>query len=81
MVEGKKVAEGRVEHTHPMIFAADSTASVGEKIGAPICDDFDLHSRNVFNGSINWVLIRIGEDSHDNYIDDEERVRIAMSIQ
>jgi arylsulfatase len=34
-VEGKKVAEGRVEHTHSMIFAADATASVGEKPGKP----------------------------------------------
>jgi len=80
-VNGKKVAEGRVEHTHPMIFSADSTASVGEKIGAPICPDFGLHSRNAFNGGIHWVLIRIGEDSHDHFIDDEERVRVAMSIQ
>ena len=80
-VNGEKLAEGRVEHTHAMIFSADSTASVGEKIGAPICPDFDLHSRNAFNGSIHWVLIRIGEDSHDHFIDDEEKVRIAMSIQ
>ena len=50
-------------------------------MGAPICPDFDLHSKNAFTGSINWVLIRIGEDSHDHFIDDEERVRIAMSIQ
>ena len=80
-VEGEKVAEGRVEHTHPMIFSADSTASVGEKSGAPICADFDRYSKNAFNGSIRWVLIRVGEDSHDHYIDKEEQVRIAMSIQ
>jgi arylsulfatase len=80
-VEGNKVAEGRVEHTHSMIFSADSTANVGEKGGAPICPDFERRSKNAFTGGINWVLIRIGEDSHDHFIDDEERVRIAMTIQ
>ncbi len=64
-----------------MIFAADATASVGEKPGKPICPDFDPHSKNTFNGKIHWVLIKIGDENHDHLIDEEERVRIAMSIQ
>jgi arylsulfatase len=80
-VEGKKVAEVRVEHTHSMIFSADTTLDVGQKGGPPICEDFNLYSKNAFNGKINWVLIKIGEDSHDHFIDEEEKVRIAMSIQ
>ena len=34
-VDGNKVAEGRVEHTHAAVFSADSTATVGNKSGAP----------------------------------------------
>jgi len=75
------VADGRVDNTHPMIFSADSTASVGEKAGAPICDDFERSGKNAFNGKISWVHIAVGDDSHDHYIDEEDRVRIALSLQ
>ncbi len=80
-VAGEKVSECRVDATHPMIFSADSTASVAEKGGAPICADFARASNNAFTGKVNWVLIEVGDDSHDHYIDEEERVRIAMSLQ
>ncbi len=80
-MNGDKVADGRVDATHPMVFSADSTASVGEKAGAPICDDFDRYGKNAFIGKINWVHIEVGEDSHDHYIDEEDRIRIAMSLQ
>lgn len=80
-VDGNKVAEGRIDATHPMIFSADSTASVGEKVGAPICEDFDRFGKNAFTGKVNWVHIEVGDDSHDHYIDEEDRMRIAMSLQ
>ncbi len=80
-VEGEKVAEGRVENTHPLIFSADSTASVGEKSGAPICSDFNRFGRNAFSGHVNWVEIELGTDDHDHYINQEDRLRIAMSLQ
>ena len=32
-VNGEKVAEGRIEHTQPMIFSADETADVGIDLG------------------------------------------------
>ena len=80
-VNGEKVSDGRVENTHPMIFSADSTASVGEKAGAPICDDFSRTGKNAFSGKISWVHIAVGDDSHDHFIDEEDRIRIAMSLQ
>ena len=80
-VTGEKVVDGRVENTHPMIFSADSTASVGEKAGAPICDDFSRTGKNAFSGKISWVHIAVGDDSHDHFIDEEDRIRIAMSLQ
>jgi len=80
-VNGDKVADGRVDNTHPMIFSADSTASVGQKAGAPICDDFSRYGKNAFTGKISWVHIVVGDDSHDHFIDEEDRIRIAMSLQ
>ncbi|MEA2026281.1 MAG: arylsulfatase, partial [Chloroflexota bacterium] len=80
-VGGDKVADGRIDRTHPMIFSADSTASVGEKRGAPICSDFDRVGANAFNGAIKWVHVSVGDDNHDHLISEEERVRIAMSLQ
>jgi arylsulfatase len=79
-VDGKKVKEGRVDHTQAVIFAADSTLMVGDKTGAPISKDFNK-SRNEFTGKVNWVNIDVGEDSQDHLIDPEEWVRIHMSIQ
>ena len=80
-IEGEKVSDVRLEATHPMIFSADSTASVAEKGGAPIHSDFDRYGNNAFSGTVNWVHIAVGDDSHDHYIDEEERIRIAMSLQ
>lgn len=79
-VEDKKVAEGRIDHTHSAIFSADSTAMVGDKVGAPICSDMNV-TRNRFNGKINWVKIDLGEDDFGSMVTQEERLRIAMSIQ
>ncbi|MGI9613823.1 MAG: arylsulfatase [Acidimicrobiales bacterium] len=80
-VDGNQIAEGRLDVTHATIFSADSTASVGEKGGAPISDDFSRTGKHTFNGRVHWVHIKVGDDSHDHYLDDEERYRIAMSLQ
>lgn len=80
-VNGNKVVDGRVDKTHPMIFSADSTASVGEKMGAPIGPDFDRSGKNGFSGKISWVHITVGDEDNDHYIDEEDRMRIAMSLQ
>ena len=60
-VDNAKVAEGKLEHTVPVIFSADSTCMVGDKIGAPLSSDFEGHS-NKFNGKISWVRIEAGLD-------------------
>ncbi len=40
-VDGKKVGEGRVEATVPMIFSADETCDVGKGTGSPVSPDYD----------------------------------------
>ena len=81
-VDGESVAEGRVEHTQPLIFSADETADVGHETGTTVSEDYDADSSR-FTGTIEWVQIDLGEDAADadHLISPEERLRIAMARQ
>ena len=78
--DGDAVGEGRVEMTHPMIFAADETTDVGRETGTTVASDY-TSATSRFNGKIEWVQIDVGDDDHEHLIDDEERLRIAMARQ
>ena len=81
-VDGQSVAEGRVEHTQPLIFSADETADVGNETGTTVSDDYDAESSR-FTGTIKWVQIDLGDDAEDadHLISPEERLKIAMARQ
>ena len=34
-----------------------------------------------FDGRVRWVHVQVGVDSRDHYIDDDERIRIALLMQ
>jgi arylsulfatase len=78
--DGISVGEGRVEATQPMIFSADETTDVGYESGTTVTSDYTAGTSR-FTGRINWVQIDLGDDDHDHFIDPEERLRIAMSVQ
>jgi arylsulfatase len=78
-MSGDEIANSRVDNTQPLVFAADN--SVSEKAGVPICDDFACSGKYAFSGKIAWVDITVGDDNHDHYIDEEDRVRTAVSLQ
>jgi arylsulfatase len=81
-IDGSQDGEGRVEATVPMIFSGDETTDVGSDLHTPVSDDYSGQG-NEFNGRIEWVQFDLGEDAEDadHYITDEERMRVAMSIQ
>jgi arylsulfatase len=79
-VDNKQVAQGKLEHTAPIIFSADSTCMVGDKIGAPLSKDFK-DQNNKFNGKISWGRIETGTEKTERQISPEEWVRVHMSIQ
>ena len=56
----KKVAEGRIERTQPMIFSADETADVGEDDATPVTEDYKAYE-NKFTGKINKITIDLKE--------------------
>ena len=78
--DGKKVGEGRVEHTVPMVFSADETTDVGRDTATPVSSDY-TRLTSVFNGKVNWVQIDLGKDGHDHIITPEERLSLAMARQ
>jgi arylsulfatase len=78
--DGKKVGEGRVERTQPMIFSADETTDVGRDTATPVSSDYTSKT-SVFNGKVHWVQIDLGKDTHDHFITPEQRLNLAMARQ
>ncbi len=59
LVNGKKVAEGKIERTQAMIFSADEGADVGQDGETPVTDDYK-EGDNKFTGKIQKVVIEVG---------------------
>jgi arylsulfatase len=81
-LDGKKVADGRVDATVPMVFSGDETTDVGSDTGTPVSDDY-VERDNRFSGKVDWVQLDIDEAAEDldHLITDEERYRVAMARQ
>src|SRR5260221_5131280 len=81
-VDGKKVGEGKVGATEPMLFSADDGCDVGVDTGAPVSPDYRAHG-NQFNGVIKGVQLAIAEDavSVDHLVSPEAAVRVATARQ
>jgi len=58
LVNGNKVAQGRIDKTQPMAFSADEGADVGVDLGTPVTDDYKEHD-NAFNGKIGKVTVSL----------------------
>jgi arylsulfatase len=78
--DGRKVGEGRVGRTVPMVFSADETTDVGRESGTSVSPDY-ARATSVFSGKIHWVQIDLGKDDHDHLISPEERLKLAMARQ
>jgi hypothetical protein len=78
--DGKKVGEGRVEHTVAMLFSGDETTDVGRDTATPVSSDYTRQT-SVFNGKVNWVEIDLGKDALDHFITAEQRLDLGMARQ
>jgi arylsulfatase len=58
-VNDKKVAEGRIERTQPMIFSADETADVGIDLATPVVETIGSEARSRFTGRIPKLTIEV----------------------
>jgi hypothetical protein len=60
-VNGKPVAEGRVETTQPNIFSADETADVGIDNQTPVAQGIGIGPETRFTGTINKITLEVGK--------------------
>ena len=61
LVNDKKVAQGRIERTQPMIFSADEGADVGEDGETPVVENYGIPAPYKFTGKIAKVTIGLKE--------------------
>jgi arylsulfatase len=62
-VDGKKVAENRIEQTSPLgKFTLDESFDVGEDTGTPVIDDYEAKMPFQFTGRLEKVEIKLGPD-------------------
>jgi arylsulfatase A-like enzyme len=77
-VHNEKVAEGRIEHTQPMIFSADETADVGIDLGTPVVEAIGSEAKSRFTGKIPKVTIEVKEmKKADKSEEDKARIEAA----
>ncbi len=58
-VNGKSVAEGRVEKTQPNIFSADETADVGLDNQTPVAEGIGIGAATRFTGTIDKITLEV----------------------
>jgi hypothetical protein len=58
-VNDKKVAQGRIEHTQPMVFSADETADVGIDLATPVVESIGSEERSRFTGTVTSVKVEV----------------------
>ena len=58
LVDGKTVAEGRIERTQGMIFSLDESADVGMDNATPVLEDYKA-PHGVFAGKVNKVTVDV----------------------
>ncbi len=60
-VNGKKVAEGKIEQTQGVMFSADEGADVGEDGETPVAESYGIPAPYKFTGKIDKVTIDLKE--------------------
>jgi len=79
-IDGKKVGDGRINATVPMIYSGDETCDVGRDLGTPVSEDYTSLTSE-FTGAVNWVELHAGNDNHDHLISPDELMRVATTMQ
>ena len=79
-IDGTPVGKGRVDATEALTFSLDETTDIGSETGTTVGDDYTA-AQSVFTGTIEWVRLEAGLDSHDHLINPDDLERIAMTRQ
>ncbi len=60
-VDGKQVAQGKIERTIPIRFSLDETFDVGEDTGTPVVEDYVSKMPFHFTGTLKKFVITLGQ--------------------
>ena len=77
IVDGKQVAQGRIERSIPFRISADETLDIGEDTGTPVSEDYQVPFK--FTGTLNKVAIQL-TDAKLSPEDEAEIRRIKADI-
>jgi arylsulfatase len=81
-VNGKQVAQGRIERTQPIFFSADDTADVGIDLGTPVVESVGAERKSRFTGRIPKLVIEVRDVSPQAEAAVEEAQRnVARAIE
>jgi len=78
-VNDRKVGEGRIERTQPMIFSADETADVGIDLASPVVESIGSEAKSRFTGKVQKVTIDIKPMKAADAQEEEQAVREARA--
>ncbi|MCU0576228.1 MAG: arylsulfatase [Desulfobacterota bacterium] len=79
-VNDKKVAQGRIENTQPMIFSADEGTDVGEDGETPVTENYGIKAPYSFTGRIAKVTVDVKEIGvADKAVEDKARAQAAYN--
>jgi hypothetical protein len=59
LVNGEKVAAGRIDRTQPLVFSGDEGADVGEDGETPVVEDYGIPPPYEFTGKIAKVTVQV----------------------
>ena len=59
IVDGRQLAQGRIDATMPFRFSLDETFDIGEDTGTPVSGDYDVPFK--FTGAIEKVVVSLGK--------------------
>jgi arylsulfatase len=81
-VDGKKVGDGRIDATLPIVFSADDGCDVGEDSGSAVSPDYGPVG-NAFNGEVKGVLLSIADDPKNagHLVTPEEAIKTLLGRQ
>ena len=69
-VDGKQVAQGKIERTIPRRFSLDETLDVGEDTGTPVVEDYAAKMPFRYGGTLKSVTIELGKSGVGASADD-----------
>jgi hypothetical protein len=78
-LDGAPVGSGRVERTEPLGFGMEYT-DVGRDAQSPVTGDYPLGD-NAFSGTLEFIELESGPDSHDHLIDPAQLLHFMMAKQ